>query len=295
MPILLILAAAVMWGAIGVFVRPLTSAGMTSRQITAVRCLVNAGCMLILILLTDRSRLRVHRKDFGWFLANGLGSVFVYVTAYQAAIPLTSMPTAVALLYTAPAFVMIFSVLFFRERFTAVKGLSVVLSIAGSALVSGILGGFSGSLPGIGLGLLSGICYALYSIFSVVILKKYHAFTNVFYSFLIAGLAGLFTCDLPALGKVLASSPSVPAWAVLNGVVTGFLAYVFYTVGLSKVHASRAAIYASLEPVVATILGVTLYGDRLDVAGAVGIAMVVTAIVIVNIQPKHGEKALSEG
>ena len=281
--VILIIAAAVMWGCIGVFIRHLSAFGLTSRQITVIRCIVNAGLMFVLILVTDRSRFRISLRDIGWFLLNGVGSIFLFYTAYQSAITMTSMPTAVALLYTAPAFVLIMSVLFFHEKMTSVKAAAVILSIVGSALVSGIIGGLVFHPAGIALGLLSGFGYALYSIFSTVILKKYHAFTNVFYSFSFAAIAGLLTCDIGSMAKTFSREPKAIAWGLACGIVTGFLSYLIYTIGLTRVPASRAAVYASIEPVVATLLGVLVYKEKLSAFGAIGIGCILFAIVLMNL------------
>lgn len=283
----MVLAAAFMWGCIGIFVRHLNALGLEAKQITASRCLTCALLILLWILVTDRSRLKIHLKDAGWFLANGILSIYVFNTAYQAAISLVSLSTAVVLLYTAPAFVMLLSVLFFHERFTWNKGLCLLLCIGGSALVSGITGGMDANPAGIALGLVSGVGYALYSIFSSVILKKYHPFTNILYTFFIAGVAGLLTCDAGSLTEVACQSPSAFLWVVSNGVVTGFLAYVCYTSALQYMRPSKAAILATLEPVVATLAGILVYGETVTLTGGLGMLMVFTALVLANVPQKQ--------
>lgn len=284
--VLLVLAAAAMWGCIGIFVRHQNALGFDAKQITSVRCLTCSLLILMWILVTDRSKLKIKRNDFGWFLANGILSIYIFNTAYQAAITLVSLSTAVVLLYTAPAFVMLMSVLFFHEKFTGVKGLCLVLCIGGSALVSGIAGGMELNLPGVGLGLVSGIGYALYSIFSSVILKKYHPFTNIFYTFLIAGIAGALTSDAAGTFRMMAGSAEAFLWMVSGGVVTGFLAYAAYTTALQYMNASKAAILASLEPVVATLVGIFVYGETVTLTGGIGILMVFLALVLSNLPGK---------
>lgn len=284
--VLLVLAAATMWGCIGIFVRHQNELGFDARQITSVRCLTCALLMLLFILVTDRSKLKVAGKDFGWFLANGILSIYIFNTAYQASIALVSLSTAVVLLYTAPAFVMLMSVIFFHEKFTRVKGLCLILCIGGSALVSGIAGGMDLNLPGVGLGLVSGIGYALYSIFSSVILKKYHPFTNIFYTFLIAGIAGVLTSDAAGTFRMMAGSAEAFLWMVSGGVVTGFLAYAAYTTALQYMNPSKAAILASLEPVVATLVGIFVYKEPVTLTGGIGILMVFAALILSNLQGK---------
>lgn len=285
--VLMVLAAAAMWGCIGIFVRHLNAFGLEAKQLTATRCLTCALLMFVWILVTDRSRLKIQRKDAVWFFANGILSIYVFNTAYQAAISLISLSTAVVLLYTAPAFVMLLSVVSFHEKFTRTKALCLVLCIGGSALVSGVAGGMDMNLTGIGLGLLSGIGYALYSIFSSVILKKYHPFTNIFYTFLIAGTAGAITCDMGSVISITFSSVQTFAWVFSNGIVTGFLAYVCYTTALQHMNPSKAAILATLEPVVATLAGIFVYGEAVTLAGGIGILMVFAALVLSNLPQRE--------
>ena len=280
--VIMIILAGIMWGCIGIFIRHLNAYGLTSLQITSTRCVLNVLLMAILILLTDKSRFHIRLRDLGWFAANGLCSILVFYTAYQSSITLTSMPTAVALLYTAPAFVMILSVILFHEKLTTVKMVALVLSVGGSALVSGIVGGMVFNRTGILLGLLSGLGYALYSIFGTIILRKYHAFTNVFYSFVFAAAGSICICHPADMAGKIGKTPAVIPWIVGCALVTSFLSYLFYTAGLSKVQASRAAVYVCIEPVVGTVLGMLLYKEKLGAAGFAGIVMVLTAILLLN-------------
>lgn len=288
MSVLMVLLAATIWGCISIFVRHLTEYGFDAMQMTATKCLINAVLMFLLILATDRKKLRIRMKDIGWFLANGVCSIFIFNSAYHAAINLIPISTAVVLLYTAPMFVTLMSVLFFYEKFTRRKALCLVLCVGGSALVSGLLeSGTTTNTLGLLLGLVSGFGYALYSIFSSVIVKKYHPFTNVLYTFLIAGITGAVFCDMEEAVRLAVSSPGALGWTLANGVVTSFLAYVVYTTALQYMNPSKAAILASLEPVVATLVSVFVYREPLSLIGGMGILMVFSALVLSNLPEKH--------
>lgn len=293
MSTLLVLSAAVMWGCIGLFVRHLDAFGFDAMQITAVKCLVNAGLMLLFILLTDRGKLRIHRKDMGWFFTNAICSIYIFNTAYNAAITMISLSAAVVLLYTAPVFVMLMSVVFFHERFTKRKALCLVLCVGGSALVSGLATGMRLHTMGILLGLISGIGYACYSIFSGVIVRRYHPFTNVFYTFLIAGIAATLSCDMREAIQLLTGSGEAVFWMMSNSVITSFLPYITYTTALLYINPSKAAILASLEPVVATLVGVFVYKEMITLSGGLGILMVFAALVLSSL-PETKEKASAD-
>ncbi len=284
MPTLLVLFAGVMWGCIGIFGRKLSALGFSAVQVTTVRCLTNSALMFLLMLFTDKNKLKIDKHDIGWFVANGVFSIYIFSTAYQRCITMTSMATAVVLLYTAPVFVTVMSVILFKEKLTAVKLTSLTLCIIGSALVSGVLTGMVINPLGLGFGLLAGFGYALYSIFSSIILRKYHAFTNIFYTFLVAGLLGLATCRPVATFSMLSHSFQLSAWAVANGIFTSFLAYAAYTSALKMMNPSKASIIASIEPVVATAVGVLVFHEVLTLPGIVGICMVLRALVLQNLK-----------
>lgn len=280
MSTLLVLSAAVMWGCIGIFVRRLNAYGFDAMQITAVKCLVNASLMFLFILFTDRKKLVVHKKDIGWFFANALCSIYIFNTAYNAAITMISLSAAVVLLYTAPVFVMLMSVVFFHERFTKRKALCLLLCVGGSALVSGVAMGMKLNTLGVLFGLISGVGYACYSIFSGVIVKRYHPFTNVLYTFLIAGFAAALSCNMRETMQLLVSSREAVYWMMGNSVITSFLPYLTYTTALQVIRPSKAAILASLEPVVATLVGVFVYQEMVSLSGGLGILMVFAALVL---------------
>lgn len=51
--------------------------------------------------------------------------------------------------------------------------------------------------------------------------------------------------------------------------------------------ASRAAILASVEPVVAAVMGLVIFGEPVTLAGMTGIGCVITAVLILNVPKKE--------
>lgn len=294
--VLSVLTAAFLWGCIGLFTRNMNALGFDPMQITALRCLLNACMVGIYILLTDKTRFRIEGRDIGLFLANGIFSIYIFNFAYNKAITMISLSMAVVLLYTAPVFVMLLSVVLFHEKFTARKGCCLVLSLFGSILVSGLMGGI-GAVNGAGLfyGLVSGIGYALYSIFTGMIVKKYHPFTNIFYTFLIAGCAASLSCDKGGAVALFTGSSAGFFWTMGSTLFTCFLPYILYTSALKTIRPSKASILASLEPVVATLAGMILYKETLTAAGMLGVLCVFTAIILANLPDKDNHIILRRG
>jgi drug/metabolite transporter (DMT)-like permease len=69
---------------------------------------------------------------------------------------------------------------------------------------------------------------------------------------------------------------------LILGAVTTTLTTLLWNYGLGRISAGRAAIFINLEPVVGTLLGVFLLGDRLGAYSLLGGALIVVAAVIVS-------------
>ena len=300
---LMVIVSAVLWGLYGSFVTVLTSMGLSGNTIVFLRMLATSVPVGILMLLTDRNAFKVRLKDVPLFFANGLLSLFFFVSCYTAAIKVTKIATAAALLYTAPAIVMVLSAILFGEKLHARKVFCCLLAVVGCAFASGIGGELSGALSASGnassgpvitisgllLGLGAGLGYALYSIFSRMILNRgYSVYTNVFYSFGIAMFCFLaLSCAEGSVVQIF-ESPARTALALLCGLLTGSLAYVLYTTGMKGMETSRAAQLTTIEPVTAAVLGSVLFHQPLSVWEIIGIAMVVGSVILMNTGENKG-------
>ncbi len=288
-----ILLAGILWGCIGLFVRRLNVLGISSMQIVALRALSAAVGMFGFLLVYDRKLLKIRWKDLWCFLGTGLCSILFFNFCYFKAVTLTTMSVASVLLYTAPAFVMVLSFLFFKEKVTVRKICALVMTVVGCALVTGLLsigaGGLSIgispesiTLSGLLYGLGAGIGYALYSIFSRFAMQKgYHPFTITFYTFAIAFVGCLFFTDIRPVGKLLVSSPGNFFFCILFGLLATVIPYITYTIGLTYVENGIASILASIEPVTATLLGVILYHESMTLGNLAGLIIVLGALAMI--------------
>lgn len=278
-----ILAAAAGWGIIGVFSRPLSDAGLNAVQITFVRSVIVALGMALYLLLTDRKQFQIHWKDIWMFLGTGLLSIVFFNICYFLTIERATLAAASILLYTAPCFVMLMSAVFFHEKVTVQKLAALVLAFAGCVLVSGFTGGqMSGSAVLTGIG--SGIGYALYSIFGSVALKKYQPFTVIFYTFLIASVGLVPFSAVTEIGAVMIGSGSVIASGLALGVLSTLLPFILYTGGLKELEAGKASVLAFAEPMIATIAGIVIFKEKVNMQNALGIVLIFAAILLLNMR-----------
>lgn len=285
---LFVLMASVLWGSMGIITRYVAAIGFNTRQTAAVRITSAAVVLILFLLITDRSKLKICKEDFKWFLGTGLGSLFINNLAYAATVQRASLSVAVVLLYTAPFFVMIMSVLFFKEKLTIQKIIALFLSFAGSILVVGLSGANVGDNVIITLliGLSAGFGYSLYSIFGKVLMGRYESLTVTVYTFILASLAALVIAEPVSMVKIIAANTEKMPVTVIGSVITLALPYICYSAALKYIESSKASIIASFEVVAASLFGVFLYHEPLDLFNIVGIVCVVAALVILQLKPR---------
>ena len=280
-----VLSAGTLWGVMGVFVRKLGTYGFSPLQIACLRILFGAVLFLLITAVFRRDLLKIQPRDVGLFLGMGLLSLLLFTVCYFTTISLASLSVAAILLYTSPIWVMLMSAVCFREKITRRKLLCAAMAFGGCVLVSGIGSAASLSPMVIVTGLLSAVGYGLYSIFGTFALRKYQPLTVTTYAFLFGAAGALLLCKPAQIARVICESGQ-PGRLVLLITVTAFvtavLPYLLYTVGLSRMRASAAAIMASIEPVVATTAGALVFGEALTVPAFAGIALVLGAIVVLN-------------
>ena len=282
---LCVLAAGTLWGIMGIFVRALASYGFTSVQIASMRIVFGALLFLLITAVFRPAQLKIHIQDAGLFLGMGLLSLLLFTVCYFTTISMASLSAAAILLYTSPIWVMLMSLVCFQESLTRRKVLCAAMAFGGCVLVSGIGSGSHFSPMVIATGLLSAVGYGLYSIFGTFALRKYPPLTVTTYAFLFGAAGALFLCN-PASAVRIVCEAAHPTALVLLLIVTAFvtavLPYLLYTVGLSHMRASTAAIMASIEPVVATAAGAAVFHEVLTLPALLGIVLVLAAIVVLN-------------
>ena len=284
--VLCVLASGCLWGSMGVFVRHLNAAGLSAMQIVEIRSIITAVLTLAGTALIRPQLLRIRLRDLWCFAGTGLCSVLFFNFCYFRAMEYMSLSAAAVLLYTTPVFVMLLSALLFREKLSWRKAGACALAVGGCVLVSGVAGGQTDwSVAGLLLGLGAGFGYALYSIFSrFAINRGYTAVTITVYTFLFAALGGIPLTDFGPVAQTLRTdgAAAVGFW-LLYAVLTTVLPYLLYTYGLHGVENSAASVIASIEPVVATLLGLMFFAEWPTPAAVAGMGLVLAAVCLLSL------------
>lgn len=281
----LIVIAACLWGVIGVFSSELEADGFTSIQVTEVRCAVTAIGLLIVILIRDRSLFKFVPKDLLMFIAASAFFMAYNILYFQEIAIGCPLSMVSILLYTAPFFVLVLSVLIFKEELTVQKVLALVIAFIGCALAVGLVGGNDEiNMTGLWMGIGSGVTYALYTIINKSLLKKYDPMTLTFYAFGISALCLLPFADVLGIFDIAVNVEGSIFWMLGLGVLITLIPYFLYGCGLRGLDAGYVSVLALIEPMVATVAGFLMYGQAPTAMKLCGIVLVIIGVAILNVR-----------
>ena len=279
-----VFVAGVLWGTIGLFVKEMDACGSTSALTSFLRMLF--AFLILAVLTTVRYGVRAFRIDRKTMLACvllGLFSQGIYNVFYSLAVVKTGVAVSSVLLGTAPVFTALTARLLFREMFTRRKAAALVINVVGCFLVvtGGRLSPEQLSLTGVLCGVAAGFLYSLTAVIGKIAGKRTNAFVISTYSYL---FAALFLAVYVRPWKLQVSvSGQLLFIGFLYALIPTAITYLFYYAGVQKIReSSKVAVIASVEPVVATVLGVLIYHEKLGLMNLLGIGMVLGSIAVMN-------------
>jgi len=282
--ILYVCVAVFFFSTSAVFVR--WSAPFSSVEIAFWRLAIAAVLVAVLGLLTH-TRLLIKRQEVPRFLFYGLVTALHFIF-YIASLSFTTIAHTLALVYTSPIFVTIFSAIFLREPLPWRKYLGIGVAVIGVAIMAGFQPHYTAcDLQGTGqcmilgdsLAVLSAICLAIYSVVGRSERDRHPLFR---YTANVYGLAALWL--LPATFYFAfqhAYPPGAVAAVVALGVFPLGLGHTLYNAAVRKVHATYANLIATQEVTGGIILGIFLLGEIPSLVTILGV--VVTLIGILGV------------
>jgi len=284
--VLAVVAAASLWGTLGLFAKILYAQGVSFESLVAVRASVGWVAVMAFVLFTGRAKsLRVSRRDLAFLAPLGLVGIGLFYLLYFFTVRESTVGTAAILLYSSPAFVVVLAWLFLDEALNAAKVLALFLTAGGVFLVAGAYDPSNLEVtPTVLLtGVLSGLTYGLYSIFGRPVTGHLRPSIILSYALFFGSLL-LVVAALPTFGTLAGLPGSSYALLLMLAVVHTTLGFALYTFGLGRLGAGRAAIVATVEPVVAGALGTALLGEALTVPKALGAFLVIAGAGLAQVR-----------
>lgn len=301
---LFIALAAFLWGvsaALGraVFTGKLRLAGEALRPIDPLilsQTRTSFSLLVLLPVLVGRrgwQRIKLPTPDLIQCLILGMLGVAVSNYFYYVAIQKTSVAIAIILQYTAPVWVLIYVVARGQQKLSMQKVAAVAVAIAGIALTIGIVGANSASplcLNSYGLlaALVASFSFAFYNVGGHRILARYDRWRVLTWT--LASAAAFWLVINPPW-KVVAADYTLAQWGFLFvfSMVSVLGSFSLYFLGLQYLEPTRAIITSCLEPVFSILLAAALLGEGVRPIQTLGIVLVLSAIVIVQLPGKGTE------
>jgi len=250
--------------------------------------------LLGLLVLRGWRRLRLPATDFGRMFLLGILGVAVSNYFYYLAIQRTNVATAIILQYTAPVWVLVYTVARGRQKPTLYQVLAVALALAGIALVIGIFGasGFRLDTIGVIAATLAAFSFAFYNVGGHSVLARYDRWTVLLY---VIFSAALFWIIVNPPWKIAAAQYSGGQWLFLFvfSLISVLAPFSLYFAGLQHLQPTRAIIVSCLEPVFSIVIAAVALGEVMRPLQMTGIVLVLVAIMVVQMPDRKLREAVT--
>ncbi len=251
---------------------------ISSYEITFWR-LTTAALTVGVMMWIKRERWHVPRDAWGKFLLFGLITALHFLF-YIASLAFTTIAHSLAIVYTAPVFVTLFSAIFLKEHIPYRKWGGILITVVGIGILAGFQPNFTRRmLFGDLLALGSAITFGLYSIAGRSQRHHYSLFT---YAITTYGAAALWAMPAAAFTFTPSGYTAKTVLSILGmGVFPLGFGHTLYNAALRRVHASYANVIATQEVTGGIILGALLLGEIPGVNDIIGVIVALFGILIV--------------
>jgi drug/metabolite transporter (DMT)-like permease len=283
-------SAATMWALNGSLSRLLLDDGVSALRLAELRGVLSFVMLAAALAIARPRLLRIRRQDIPRLAFLGIVGLAGVHATYFFAISRLDVGVALVIQYLGPLILLLWLRLVHRRQLQRSLWGAAVLSVIGCFLV--VQAWNPGAIDGLGLLAAFGaaVTFAIYLYSSEQAGHRYEPVTTLVWGF---GFASLFWLVVqPPWSFPFAEFTSAENIALGLGVVVigTLLPFVCIVAALRHVPASRAAVVATLEPVLAAIIAWPVLGQDLDVAQIAGGLIVVGAVVWVQIQRPAGEE-----
>jgi drug/metabolite transporter (DMT)-like permease len=285
-------SAAILWAVNGTVSKVILASGISSLRLSQVRTTGALAGLLVVLALTAPSRLRVRARELPYLAVFGIGGLALTQWLYFLAIHRLAIGIALLIQYLAPLFIALWARFVFHEPVRQRIWLALALALAGLVLIVDVRHGTRLSTAGIMFALGAGVSYATYILLAehavggrdaVSLLAWGFGFGTVFWALIApwwtfpGHRVGAHVSLLGHLGSHHLPVWALMAWMIVPGTIVPFFLLVS---ALRHLPATRVAIIAMLEPVVATAVAWAWLGESFAALQLTGAVVVLAAIVL---------------
>ncbi len=257
--------------------------------------------VLLPVLLARRgaSALRVPGRDLVRFFLLGILGVAASNYFYYLAIQRTNVATAIIVQYTAPVWVLLYTVVRGAQRPSLLRTAAVGLAVVGCALAVGFAGSgrfrMNMDVVGVTAALLAAFSFAFYNVGGHDVLARYDRWKVLLWVLMASSTFWIFV-NPP--WKIVAAHYGREQWGfmLVFSLVSALGPFYFYLAGLQHLEPTRAIVASCLEPVFSILIAALVLGELLRPMQTVGIVLVLVAIVLIQLPERTapGEELVVE-
>lgn len=283
-----ILITGIIWGFIGFFVKELDILGASASLIAFFRVFFAfVFALIVSLFLYKKQAFILTKEQLLWCFLDGVLTQGLFNFAYSICVEKSGVMVGAILLYTSPVFNAIITYIAFSEKLGYKKLLILILNMIGCAIAAtGMDFTFKTcSLFGILMGLVAGLLYGASPVLGKYANKKPELFIVITYNELFASIVMFFITK--PYNQIQILSTKMLVYGIMYGVIITGLAYMFYYDGIKRMtDLNKIPVIASIETVVATLVGVIIYKENLNIIHYIGIVLVLLSIVFMSTTKK---------
>jgi drug/metabolite transporter (DMT)-like permease len=281
--LLAIALAAALWAIAAAAARGLFDRGVDPLEVAAARSVIAAAGLALI----PAARARVAAGSVAAVIALGLSIAMVNAVYYQA-IARLDVAVALVLQYTAPALVVGWLALRTRRPPPREVAAAVVVTFAGVVLVSGVIDSDVGdvSSAGVAFGLASSLFFATYTLLSERAGAAYGVLGALLRGFVAATIMWALFHIPRGWPSDLVAAENLPI-VLFVGIVGTLAPFILFLWGVQKVRAERAAIAATLEPILAAVVAWLWLDQVLTPLQVAGGALILGGVLALQIRRRE--------
>ncbi|MGC8594034.1 MAG: DMT family transporter [Candidatus Kryptoniota bacterium] len=250
--------------------------------LTFLRTLISSTLYVIYIIYA-RLPFKYRGKDLALICFLGLISVPVNQFIFLYGIKRTTATNAALLYSLTPVIVMFISHFYLKEKITITKASGALMALSGVIIIiaeKGITLGLT-YIKGDLLVFSAVIAWALYTVLGRKLVIKHGAINTTIYSALIGSIV-FAPFGIAASVNYSYSAISVGTWMeiIYLGIITSIVGYVLWYYALSKIEASRVAVFTNGQPIATAVLSAIFLGQVITLTFIIGAIITITGVLI---------------
>jgi len=231
-----------------------------------LRVVLSNAILLGLALQRSEKRPRLREGDWRWFALLGFFGIAMNQLGFTLGVFYTTLAHSSLIISLTPLFVLILATRMKLETLTGMKVAGMVVSFVGVTVLT-LEHGFAATSPtflGDLITLGGSVAFALYTVYSKQVSQRYDTLGLTVFSYA-AGLVFVVPLAGWELFEVNWHALTWRAWAgvAYMAAVASVAAYMIFYFALSRIAASRVIAFSYFQPVLVTLLGVVVLGEKL--------------------------------